>query len=153
MSLCSANSINAARIVGQAGDPTLVSITDFLSAAIIVTLALDGLTTDLIVFSVSKETSFTRAHRLVIVGSTLSVASTEDQVARFLAFCLSNVVFNAPFVVITIVVGCATQFLYADVVATILIFWTTGVALAGGLAETIDAKLVTDTIPRATTEC
>lgn len=42
--------------------------------------------------------------------------------------------------------------MHTDVVVTVLVLGATGVALAGGLTETIDAKLVADTIPRASTK-
>lgn len=110
------------------------------------------MTTDLIVPRIPKESKFAGANCHVIVRFTLGVASAEDQVAGLLTLCLTNIVLDALFVVGTVVVGHATQFLHTDIIVAVLILGTAGVALARRLAKTVDAKLVTYAVSRATTE-
>lgn len=108
MPLRSADSVDTAWIVGQTGDPALVRVADLLLATVRVALALNRLATDLVVLGISEEFSLARAHRDVVVRSALCVASTEDQIARFLTLCLPDVVLHASLVVRAIVVGYAT---------------------------------------------
>lgn len=83
-------------------------VTNLLSAAVIVDLTFDRLASNLVVFRISEESRLARANSNVIIRFALGVASTEEQIASFLTFCLSNVVLDASFVVRTVVVGYAT---------------------------------------------
>lgn len=148
-----ADSINTARIVRQAGDSTLVSVADLLLAALVVVLALDRLTADLVVLRVPEEPALAGAHCTVVVSSAFGVASAENQVASFVTLRLANVVLDAPLVVRAIVVESAAQFLDANAVVAVLELGAAGVALAGRLAETVDAELVAYAVPCAATEC
>ena len=62
MSLRSAYSINAARIMRQTSNSTLVGVTDLLFAAVIVALALDRLAADLVILGVPEELRLAGAH-------------------------------------------------------------------------------------------
>lgn len=152
MLLCRANCVDPARITGETSDSTLVGIANLLPGAIFVRLALDRLATDLIVLWITKESRFAGANRDVVVRLASRVPPAEEQVARFATLRLANVVLHASLVVEAIVVRRATQFLHANVVATVLVFGAAGVALASRLAEAVDAQLVAYAVSRATAQ-
>lgn len=150
--LSRANCVDPAGITGKASDSTLVGVANLLPGAIFVRLALDRLATDLIVLGISEESRFAGANRDVIVRLASRVPPAEQQVARFATLRLADVVLHASLVLEAIVVRRATQFLHADVVVAVLVLGATGVALAGRLAEAVDAQLVAYAISRATAQ-
>lgn len=102
------NRIHAARIVSETGDSTSVQIADLPLGTVLVDFALDRLTADLIVFRVSEETVLTCTRCDVIVSLTLGVTAAEYQIASCTALGLSDIVFNALFVISTVTVRRAT---------------------------------------------
>ena len=124
--LSRANCVDPAGVTGKASDSTLVGVANLLPGAIFVRLALDRLAS--------------------------RVPPAEQQVARFATLRLADVVLHASLVLEAIVVRRATQFLHADVVVAVLVLGATGVALAGRLAEAVDAQLVAYAISRATAQ-
>lgn len=72
----------------QTGDSALIAVANLLVATLIVRLALDRLTADLVVVLVSKETCSTATRSTVALGSALGVPTAQYQVAGFVTFSL-----------------------------------------------------------------
>lgn len=82
MFLCCANGVHTTRIVRETSDSTSVIIADLFLCTIIVNFTFDGLTANLVVFSVSEEAMFTRTRRGVIISLAFGITTAEYHVAN-----------------------------------------------------------------------
>ena len=149
VSLGRADGVLTTRIVCQTGYSADVHFANLLVRAVAVGGALDRLAANLVAVGLAEEACLARTVSQVIVDSALGVATASDQIARFLTLSLAHVVVHASLVVLAIVIRQTSQFLHAYVVRAVLVVRTGRVVPAGRVAETFDAKLVTDAVPRA----
>jgi len=143
-----AEGVGSARVVHQTGNLARLSVAEFVSGTVGVLGALDPLAAG---GRVAKVTLETGAERLVVLGGAAGVAAAEGAVAGVHALVLADGVGDALFVTVAVGVLTADQLLHADVVLAELELRTSVVGSASWLANSLDAKLVSNAVAVAQT--
>lgn len=142
MGLRDAQSILPALVVDTTCRLAHVVVTTFVLIAVIVLITLYFLAPTAFILRITKVALGTLAHRLVVDGHTLGVATTErEAVAGFLTLSLAYGVGAALFPGVAVGVASTLHLRYADAVLTHLEVWTISGGAAGGDARALQTHL------------
>jgi hypothetical protein len=146
--VCRAQCIRAARVVDQARNLARLAVAQLVAGTVGVLGALDFLAAGGRVSEVALEAG---AERLVVLGRAACVAAAQGSGAGVDALVLTDGVDDAFFVGVALGVHAADQLLHANVVLAELELRAGVVGSARGLANALDAELITDAITVAQT--
>jgi hypothetical protein len=146
--VCRAQCIRAARVVDQARNLARLAVAQLVTGTVGVLGALDFLAAGGWISKVALETG---AERLVVLGRAACITAAQGSRAGVDTFVLTDSVDDAFFVVVALGVHAADQLLHANVVLAELELRAGVVGSTSGLANALDAELITDAITVAQT--
>jgi hypothetical protein len=146
--VCRAQCIRAARVADQARNLARLAVAQLVTGTVGVLGALDFLAAGGWISKVALETG---AERLVVLGRAACIAAAQGSGAGVDALVLTDGVDDAFFVVFALGVHAADQLLHANVVLAELELRAGVVGSACGLANALNAELITDAITVAKT--